>query len=130
MATLDLIVGVLVLVQPPLVLAALVASTFRRHGIWAGRLRSPGARNRLRSARFFECAAYPRLTGWLRFSTQGLAFCGLFLLYDLDLVFFFSEATEHGGWTWVQLGLLALYVLFFLGGLYYDLWRYGLLWSV
>jgi|LauGreDrversion4_2_1035121.scaffolds.fasta_scaffold88720_3 NADH:ubiquinone oxidoreductase subunit 3 (subunit A) len=52
-------------------------------------------RQRLRSTRFFECAAYSRLGGWLRYSTQALGLVALFLLYDVDLLFFFSEVTHY-----------------------------------
>ena len=54
-----------------------------------------GVRQRLRSTRFFECAAYSRLVGWLRYGTQGLALCAVFLIYDLDLIFFFAEMSAY-----------------------------------
>jgi NADH:ubiquinone oxidoreductase subunit 3 (subunit A) len=54
-----------------------------------------GVRQRLRNVRFFECAAVPRLVGTLRYNIQGLAFCGLFLIYDVDLVFFFAEGLMY-----------------------------------
>jgi len=79
----------------PLILGLLmVCATRPRATLFAGLARNLGSRYRLRGARFFECAAYPRLVGWLRFGTQALTLCAFFLLYDLDLVFFFSEVTH------------------------------------
>lgn len=48
-------------------------------------------RRRFASTRFFECAAYSRLVGWLRYGSQAIGLTALFLLYDVDLVFFLSE---------------------------------------
>ncbi len=79
-----------------------------------------GVRQRLRSTRFFECAAYSRLVGWLRYGTQGLALCAVFLIYDLDLIFFFAEMSTYDHWTWGQLALCVVYFLFFACGLVYD----------
>lgn len=46
---------------------------------------------RHRSTRFFECAAYARLLSSFRYGTQALGLAVLFLLYDVDLIFFMSE---------------------------------------
>jgi hypothetical protein len=89
----DLSVLAVVYAQPPL-LGLLLATTLRPgllSSAWLSRYL--GVRQRTRSTRFFECAAYARLTGWLRYGTQSLGFCALFLLYDLDLIFFFAEMT-------------------------------------
>ena len=48
-----------------------------------------------KSVRFFECAVYARLIGHLRYDIQILAFCALFIIYDVDLVFFLAEATHY-----------------------------------
>ena len=77
-------------------------------------------RRRLKSTRFFECAAYARLVGWLRYGTQGLALCAVFLIYDVDLVFFFAEVTTFDQWTGPQLVLVGTYIAFFGAGLVYD----------
>jgi NADH:ubiquinone oxidoreductase subunit 3 (subunit A) len=82
-------------------------------------------RQRLRSTRFFECAAYSRLNGWLRYSTQALGLGVLFILYDVDLIFFFAEVTHFEQWGWAQLLIAAAYAGLFIGGLIYDLRRYG-----
>jgi NADH:ubiquinone oxidoreductase subunit 3 (subunit A) len=93
MCLFDTVVLVIVYIQPP-VMGVLLALRFRPGLIdtawWA---RSLGIRQRQKSTRFFECAAYSRLSGWVRYGTQSLALCAVFLLYDVDLVFFFTEVT-------------------------------------
>jgi NADH:ubiquinone oxidoreductase subunit 3 (subunit A) len=49
-------------------------------------------RQRTRSVRFFECAAHSRLVSQLRYSIQVLSLLVLFIIYDVDLLFFLSEA--------------------------------------
>jgi NADH:ubiquinone oxidoreductase subunit 3 (subunit A) len=50
-----------------------------------------GARRHRKNARFFECAARPRLLGFFTYEVPLLAFCALFVLYDADLLFFLPE---------------------------------------
>lgn len=124
----DLILTLVIYSQP--LLLGLVGFSLAKLRLlnWTWSLRYGAVRNRLRGTRFFECAAYPRLTGWLRFSTQGLTLCAFFLLYDLDLVFFFAETTSYELWTVTSLVLLVIYFLFFIVGVCYDVWRSGLMW--
>jgi len=49
------------------------------------------ARKRFKNVRFFECGVYSRLLGALRYDLQALSFTVMFVLYDVDLFFFFSE---------------------------------------
>ena len=91
----DLLVQLIVYLQPPL-LGLLLTFALRPSLVDAAWFsRYAGARQRFRSTRFFECASYARLTGWLRYGTQSLALCAVFLLYDIDLVFFFAEMTTY-----------------------------------
>ena len=57
-----------------------------------------GVRKRQKSVRFFECAVYSRLIGHLRYDLQVLAFCAVFIIYDVDLVFFLAEVTHYELW--------------------------------
>ena len=96
MLTSDLLIVLLVYAQPPLLglLLAMVIRPALVDAAWFSRYM--GARQRFRSTRFFECASYARLTGWLRYGTQSLALCAVFLIYDIDLVFFFAEMITYG----------------------------------
>jgi hypothetical protein len=93
MLTSDLSLLVLVYAQPPVLGLLLVFAFWSRLTDTAWLAQYFGVRRRLKSTRFFECAAYSRLVGWLRYGTQGLALCAVFLIYDVDLIFFFTEAT-------------------------------------
>ncbi len=93
MFTSDLCLLVLVYAQPPILGILLIFALWARLTDTAWLSQQLGIRRRLRSTRFFECAAYSRLIGWLRYGTQGLALCAVFLIYDVDLIFFFAEVT-------------------------------------
>lgn len=49
------------------------------------------SRKRHKNVRFFECAVYARLLGALRYDLQALSFTVVFILYDVDLLFLYSE---------------------------------------
>ena len=49
------------------------------------------ARKKFKGARYFECAVYPRLVGKLTYDIQILSFVLLFIIYDVDLLMFYSE---------------------------------------
>jgi hypothetical protein len=51
-------------------------------------------KKKLKGIKFFECAAYPRLVNTFQYDIFILSFCIVFILYDLDLIFFFTEATN------------------------------------
>jgi NADH:ubiquinone oxidoreductase subunit 3 (subunit A) len=48
-------------------------------------------RVRYKSVKFFECAVYSRLVNSIQYDIFVLSFCILFILYDVDLIFFFTE---------------------------------------
>jgi NADH:ubiquinone oxidoreductase subunit 3 (subunit A) len=79
--------------------------------------------------RFFECAAYARLLGQLRYDLQVLALCAVFLLYDVDLVFFLAEATSQSWWATEQALLVVVLAALFALGLFYDTRRGSLMWA-
>jgi NADH:ubiquinone oxidoreductase subunit 3 (subunit A) len=81
----------LFLLQPLLVGLAVVAVGLFRLAVWGLGVLQGGARQRGRGVRFFECGAVPRLIGSLRYSAPVLTFCALFLIYDIDLLFFLTE---------------------------------------
>ena len=94
MVTGDTILLVIVYTQPFIMGLLVLIASRPRLSVFYWTTRNVSTRHHAKGTRFFECAAYPRLTGWLRYGTQGLALCAVFLLYDLDLVFFFSEVTN------------------------------------
>jgi NADH:ubiquinone oxidoreductase subunit 3 (subunit A) len=77
--------------QPPVLGLVLVLAV--RRGLEVAPLFSwiTGARRHRKGARFFECAARPRLVGFFSYEVPLLAFCALFILYDADLLFFLPE---------------------------------------
>lgn len=86
-------------------------------------------RKKAKGARYFECAVYPRLVGRLKYDLQVLSFVLIFVLYDVDLVFFYSEILTFDTWAPSQALLFAVYAVFFVGGLAYDIIRQGLNWA-
>jgi NADH:ubiquinone oxidoreductase subunit 3 (subunit A) len=97
---------------------------------WAADAQLRGVRKRLRAVRFFECAAYARLAGRLRYGLQVLSLCAVFVLYDLDLVFFFAEATCGGWWSCEQAMLVLVFAGLFAAGVVYDSLRSSLMWAL
>ena len=98
MADFELVLLVFCYAQPPIMgfVLFLLARPALISRALAFQLR--GVRKRQKSVRFFECAVYARLIGHLRYDIQILAFCALFIIYDVDLVFFLAEATHYELW--------------------------------
>lgn len=59
-------------------------------------------RRRFKSVKFFECAVYSRLINHIQYDVFVLSFCVLFVLYDVDLIFFFTEVVCLDGWSFVE----------------------------
>ncbi len=51
------------------------------------------ARRRYKTLRFFECAAYARQLSNLQLDLPVLALAVLYVIYDVDVLFFFIETT-------------------------------------
>ena len=73
----------------------LFSASYHRLLAVAAQVRILSIRLRLQGVQFFECAAAPRLTGEVRYSTPVLLLIAVFLLYDLDLVFFLAEVLAY-----------------------------------
>ena len=86
-------------------------------------------RMRHKSVKFFECATYSRLLNSVQYDVFVLSFCVLFILYDVDLIFFFTEATCLDLWAWGEVGFLAGNFILLALGLWYDYVRLGFNWS-
>ena len=93
MLSLELILAVLLLLQPPIF--GFLFFSVARSGLAARFLFSQlkTTRARYKSIKFFECAVYSRLINSIQYDIFVLSFCILFILYDVDLFFFFTEVT-------------------------------------
>lgn len=91
MFTPDLCINFLVLVQP--LLLGLLLFLISRQGTFTTSFffKNLGLRHHGKSLRFFECAAYSRLVGHLRYNIQALSLLAVFIIYDVDLFFFIAE---------------------------------------
>ena len=91
MFTPDLLLNLLVLSQP--LILALILFLLAHQGILSNNFffKSSGVRAHPKTLRFFECAAYSRLVGHLRYNLQALSLLAVFIIYDVDLFFFIAE---------------------------------------
>jgi hypothetical protein len=99
MLAVDCLLLLFVLAQPHLLTTvAMVVGRLRALALvwaeWVVLLRS-----RSRGIRFFECSAITRQLGLLRYSNVSTGLCVLFVLYDLDLLFFFAEMVAMIVWA-------------------------------
>jgi NADH:ubiquinone oxidoreductase subunit 3 (subunit A) len=90
----ETVLTVIVYVQPVIVGLALFLVYRKRLASRSLFSQQRGVRRHLKSIRFFECASFSRLIGQLHYDLPILALSVLFLLYDIDLVFFFAEAAN------------------------------------
>jgi hypothetical protein len=91
MLTADFFLNIIVLTQP--LLLGLALFLLSRQGIFTANFffKNLGLRSHSKSLRFFECAAYSRLVGHLRYNIQALSLLAVFIIYDVDLFFFIAE---------------------------------------
>lgn len=82
-----------------------------------------------KSIKFFECSVYSRLINYYQYDIHCLIFCVLFILYDVDLIFFFSEVIFLDNWSLFNFFIFFIYILFFVIGFWYDFERYSLYWN-
>jgi NADH:ubiquinone oxidoreductase subunit 3 (subunit A) len=125
MFTADLCLNLLVLTQP--LLLALLLFMISHQGIFTSNFffKNLNLRYHSKSIRFFECAAYSRLVGHLRYNIQALSLLAVFIIYDVDLFFFIAEVLTFDTWTIFHLCLWLFYVLLFFFGIWYDSQRSG-----
>ena len=86
-------------------------------------------KKKLKGVKFFECAVYPRLLNTFQYDIFILSFCLIFILYDLDLIFFFTEATNITNWTIFEFIFILFNFLMFLLGIWVDYIKNGFNWS-
>jgi hypothetical protein len=120
--------------QPPFVGLLLFVLGYRRLVLSANFSVVGLLRSRRPGVRVFECAVAGRLgvggsgpQGGLEGPYQ--AFIALFLLYDLDFLFFLSEATFYHHWSGLQGSLAFLYGALFILGAWIDNNIYSPTWA-
>lgn len=125
----EFILATLLLVQPPVF--GFIFFSVTRSGVAAKFFFSffRVTRSRQKSIKFFECAVYSRLVGAIQYDIYVLSFCVLFILYDVDLIFFVAEAVCAEQWSVAELGFIAINFVLFIFGLWYDYIRLGFNWS-
>ena len=120
--------------QPPFVGLLLFVLGYRRLVLSTSFSVTGLLRQRRPGVRVFECAVGGRLGTGASGPQGGLegpyqAFIALFLLYDLDFLFFLSEATFYHHWSGPQAFLAFLYGLLFILGAWVDNNIYSPTWT-
>lgn len=113
MFTADLALNLIVLLQP--LVLVFILFLLAHQGVLVGSFfsKNSGVRAHPKTLRFFECAAYSRLIGHLRYNLQALSLLAVFIIYDVDLFFFIAEIVAFEAWTPAQFMLWLTYVLIF-----------------
>ncbi len=86
-------------------------------------------RFKFKSINFFECAVYSRLLNIITYDIFMLSLCILFILYDVDLIFFFTEVLCVDYWVYNELLFIFINLLLLFCGLWYDYLYLGFNWS-
>lgn len=73
------------------------------------------------NTRLYECATISRKNNFFVYSVNFLSLIISYLIYDVDLLFFFSEATVLSTLNLDECLYLILFVFFFYVGLFFDL---------
>lgn len=125
MPALELALVLLVYCQPPIVFGLLAVVGWRQLHASSGMGRLRGPRMRTRSVVFFECAAYSRQHVTTSYDINSIVTCVAFIIYDVDLLFFFPEAIHADMWAPVEAIMVTALVTLFGYGLWYDARRMG-----
>lgn len=93
MLNVEFVLASVAFIQPPIF--GFLFFSLSRSGLASRHLLAllKATRARHKSVKFFECASYARLLNTVQYDVFVLSFCVLFILYDVDLIFFFTEAT-------------------------------------
>jgi NADH:ubiquinone oxidoreductase subunit 3 (subunit A) len=125
MLSLEFVTACLAIMQPPIF--GFLLFSLGRLGVGSkfffSHLKS--TRRRFKSVKFFECAVYSRLINQAQYDVVTLALCVLFILYDVDLIFFFTEAVCIGQWSSLEAYFVFANFLLLIFGVWYDYIRLG-----
>jgi NADH:ubiquinone oxidoreductase subunit 3 (subunit A) len=128
MASPEFVLHVVVCLQPAAVGLAIVMGAGRWAAAVADKITAAASRSRQASLRFYECSTSGRLTSKITFSLNSLSLGLALVIYDMDLFFFFSESANLILNSPTELMFLALYMVIFCAGLWYDYTRLGYEW--
>jgi NADH:ubiquinone oxidoreductase subunit 3 (subunit A) len=125
MLDLEFLIAITMIAQPPFF--GFVLFLLSRRGVVSKFFFSflKTTRRRFKSVKFFECAVYSRLTSSIQYDVFILSFCVLFILYDVDLLFFFAEAVNFDQWSYIEFFFVTLNFALLVVGLWYDYIRCG-----
>lgn len=94
---------------------------------WLKRLKTQ--KNSRRGGKFYECSVRPRLLTKVQYNLPILGFCILFIIYDVDLIFFMPMVTSTALWSSTNLSFFGLVLALFGLALWLDLKKFGALWD-
>lgn len=94
---------------------------------WLKRLK--GQKNERRGGKFYECSVRPRLVTKVQYNLPILGFCVLFIIYDVDLIFFMPMVVSSAVWSLANVFFFILIVFLFGFALWLDLKKFGALWD-
>jgi NADH:ubiquinone oxidoreductase subunit 3 (subunit A) len=125
----DFILSLISYIQPPILTYIIFFFTknFIFNFSWFEQLSF--IKKKKKSIKFFECSVYSRLINYYHYDIHCLIFCILFILYDVDLIFFFSEIIFFDTWSFLEILIFIAYIGFFIIGFWYDFERYVLYWN-
>lgn len=125
----DLVITICMILQPSII--GLLLFMFTKYALankfYFSSLKN--ARKRFKGSRFFECATHPRLLGKLKYDLQVFSFIIVFIVYDVDLLFFLSEAVYFDNWSFSHFFIFFIFFIFFVFGLLYDMTQQNFNWS-
>lgn len=79
--------------------------------------------------KFFECSSFSKSISYFQYDLHCFIFCFLFILYDVDMVFFISETIFFNKWDFSESFIFFFYLSLFVITFWYDYQRYILNWS-
>jgi len=79
-----------------------------------------GVREKVAAYRFYECAAYSRLTQLVRYGIPFLSLCLAYIVYDVDIMLLIAEMPVVVHYGVVEIYALLLFIALFILALWYD----------
>ena len=77
-------------------------------------------RNKQLTTKFYECSTYSKLSGNFSYNIYSISTCVIFIVYDVDVVFFVPEITNISLYSLPNFLVLLLLVVLFIFGLVSD----------
>lgn len=120
MFTFDLIIIILASVQP-LLIGLLVTFSFNNIFFNSKFYKYyNNIRNKTTTTKLYECSTYSRLNNKYTYGVQTISMCLAYIIYDVDVIFFFSESTQFLEYTISEVWILFMLFFFFILGIFFD----------